>query len=557
LAVIPSNNSEKTEILCGLENVMDLLLRFVFKSKTISSCGDSKASSLLEVKEYGELLSNLKNRDIKIRYITDITKDNLAYCKEMVNFNIEIRHLEGIRANFSVSESEYLASSTSIQESGQPKPIQQVIYSNVKDIVEQQKYVFESFWDRAILGEQRIKEIEEGKTFGKTEIIQIPSKTKELFIELVNSAKEEILLLLPTINSFLRENRMGIMHSLKVKSINENIKIHILTPTDGVVNKILLDLGVDDKNNFILTPIEFTSDQIDVSSVTILVVDKKESLVIEKTDDSKKDFMDAIGLSTYSTSNPTVMSYTSIFKSIISQVKLFEQLKTHGKMQEEFINIASHELRTPTQAILTYSELLQHHSGRRDEMILAIKRNAIRLQKLTEDILDVTKIESKTLNLHKEKLNLGNLLSTTIDDYRNNDNGEVKIRLVCTDANREHFLVEVDYERIVQVLSNLLDNAIKFTKEEKGGGDVYVFAEKKTKHNSQEIIVRIKDTGQGIDSEIMPRLFTKFVTKSTKGTGLGLFICMGIIVAHGGTIWAENNEDGKGATFSFSLPIKD
>ncbi len=139
----------------------------------------------------------------------------------------EIRHLEGLKANFSVSESEYLASSTINQESDQPKLIEQIIYSNVKDIVEQQKYVFESFWDRAILGEQRIKEIEEGKTFGKTEIIQNPSKTKELFINLVNSAKEEILLLLPTTNAFLRENSMGIMNTLKIKSINENIRIQV------------------------------------------------------------------------------------------------------------------------------------------------------------------------------------------------------------------------------------------------------------------------------------------------------------------------------------------
>ena len=143
-------------------------------------------------------------------------------------------------------------------------------------------------------------------------------------------------------------------------------------------------------------------------------------------------------------------------------------------MQEEFINIASHELRTPTQAILAFSDLLQHHPEKRDEMIQAIKRNATRLQRLTEDILDATKIESNTLHLHKEIFDLTDLLSITIDDYKNkiekNDNGECKIRLLYTNINKEPLFVEADYQRIVQVLSNILNNAVKFAKEDKVGG---------------------------------------------------------------------------------------
>ncbi len=146
---------------------------------------------------------------------------------------------------------------------------------------------------------------------------------------------------------------------------------------------------------------------------------------IERKDDSKRDFMDAIGLSTYSTSNPTVMSYVSIFESLINQIKLYEQLKIYGKLQEEFINIASHELRTPTQTIIAYSDLLQR----------------------PENIPDVTKIESKTLMLNKEKFDLSDLLSTTIDNYRNNiekknDDDEGKVRLLYTNVNNEPFLVE-------------------------------------------------------------------------------------------------------------------
>jgi signal transduction histidine kinase len=540
-----------------------MILQFLSKSKIIDSCGDEMSPLLaIELQDYKGLLSKFSGNRLKARYITNITKDNLDYCKSLMKYIGEIRHLDGLKANFAVSESEYLASSILNQESKRPKPIEQIIYSNVKDIVEQQKYVFESFWDRAILGEQRIKEIEEGKNFGKTEIIQIPSKTKKLFIDLVKSAKDEILLLLPTTNAFLRENNIGIINELKEKSENENVEIQVLTPTNDVVNKILIDIGIDNKKNFIITPFEFKSDQINVSSVTILVVDKRESLVIEKIDDSKDNILDAMGLATYSTSKPTVLSYINIFEGLSKQLNLYEQLKIHGKMQEEFINIASHELRTPTQAVLAYSELLERHPENREEMIQAIKRNALRLQRLVEDILDVTRIESKTLKINKEKFDLNNLLSSIANEFKNNlgkrEYGvDGNVQILYNETNQELF-VDADYQRIVQAFSNLLDNAIKFTLETKDRhGDINIATYVMSKGNNQYVVTQIRDTGKGIDSEILPRLFTKFATTSAKGTGLGLFICKSIIESHGGQIWAENNTTNgiTGATFAFSLPL--
>ena len=226
-------------------------------------------------------------------------------------------------------------------------------------------------------------------------------------------------------------------------------------------------------------------------------------------------------------------------------------------MQKEFINVASHELRTPTQAILSYSELLQKHPERKEEMIQALSRNATRLQRLTDDILDVARIESETLMLKIEPLDLDDLISNIIEDYRNQveknkDNVGLHYEPKTNDSK---ITVEADRARLIQVISNLLDNAIKFTKS---GGSIYVAAERKNTENGnkkQEIIIRIKDGGKGIDSEIMPRLFTKFATKSETGTGLGLYICKSIVEVHGGRIWAENNTDGNGATFSFTLPI--
>jgi signal transduction histidine kinase len=227
-----------------------------------------------------------------------------------------------------------------------------------------------------------------------------------------------------------------------------------------------------------------------------------------------------------------------------------ERLKIHDKMQQEFINIASHEMKTPTQAILGYSKLIKRHPERREAMIDAIARNAARLQRLTNDILDVTRIETRSLKLNMERVNLNELVSDIIEDYRNEiekSNKDVKLLHEPQDQIIE---VEADKNRLTQVISNLLNNAIKFTKE----GIVRITEEVK----DGKALVSIKDTGQGIDPEIFPRLYSKFAAKSETGTGLGLFISKSIVEAHDGKIWAENNGDydgKKGATFTFSIPL--
>jgi signal transduction histidine kinase len=584
---------------------MNTVLQFLSKASTISSCGDYKAPLVFENEEYKKLFFDIKKRGIKVRYVTDITKDNVEYCKHLIDFAFEIRHLDGIKANFSVSETEYLASTTlaegeeqvqrEVQQQRQQTPtvpIQQIIYSNVKDIVKQQKYVFESFWNKAIPAERRISEIEEGFVLGSTEIIQIPSRIKELFIDLVKSAKEEVLLLLPTTNAFLREERIGVIQLLKeAASIERTVRVRIITPTNSIIEKIIQDVMVDQPNNFLDIQHIETTYETNVNTVSIVVVDRKASLVIEKVDDSKDDFVDAIGSATYSTSKPTVLSYISIFENLANQVKLYEQLikaheqlKAHDKMQKEFINIASHEMKTPTQAILGYSALIQRHPEKRDEILNGISRNAARLQKLTNDILDVTRIESQTLSLNKEVINLNDLILGLIEDCRSQIQTEygnnVQILYNGPKSNTDDlFLIEADRGRISQAISNLLSNAIKFSSAKEGSdGDSGIVSitirkeaggeeeEEKNNASNQErakevktegqVMVSISDNGEGIHPDILPRLFTKFATKSeTGGTGLGLFISKSIIESHGGRLWAENNKDGKGAIFSFTLPV--
>ncbi len=219
-----------------------------------------------------------------------------------------------------------------------------------------------------------------------------------------------------------------------------------------------------------------------------------------------------------------------------------ERLLVHDRMQKEFINIAAHELRTPTQAIIGYSELLEMQPEDKDEHIQAISRNAQRLERLTSDILDVTRIEGNLLNLQKEKVNLDYIVSSVIKDIKNRvSNGSIKFVYEPT-----NIVVDADKNRLTQVISNLVSNAVKFTPN----GEIEISASKSEK----QVVIAVKDTGSGIDPKIYPRLFTKFATKSQTGTGLGLFISKSIVEAHGGRIWAENNVNGKGATFFFTLP---
>jgi signal transduction histidine kinase len=294
-----------------------------------------------------------------------------------------------------------------------------------------------------------------------------------------------------------------------------------------------------------------------------LIVDRKASLVMEIRDDTKQTFLEAIGLSTYSNSKAGVLSYIAIFDNLWRQTELYEQLKVHDNMQNEFINIAAHELRTPIQPILGLSQVLSHelHDIYQIQLVDVIIRNARRLQKLTEDILDITKIETQKLQLKKEQCNLNDIIKNCISDIISNNDSfkkKEKYNTIKLLYQPKDIFIQADRARITQVISNLLSNAVKFTSE----GTISISLEQKTEEQGKRddnggnvVVIAVKDTGQSIHHDILPKLFTKFATKSETGTGLGLYISKSIVESHGGKIWAKNNADGKGATFTFSLPV--
>ena len=232
-----------------------------------------------------------------------------------------------------------------------------------------------------------------------------------------------------------------------------------------------------------------------------------------------------------------------------------EQLKAHDKIQSEFINIAAHELRTPIQPILSSSEILQSKikDSKHYELLDIVRRNAVRLRRLSEDILDVSRIESRSLSLHKEQFNINDIIENVVQGYRSQIQVKNKVGSdteILFTPKEDVILVEADKGRLTQVISNLLENSLKFTKprsEEKG--KITIVSGKK----DNQVTVSVMDSGTGIDTEIFPKLFSRFASKSFSGTGLGLFISKSIIEEHGGKIWAQNNANG-GATFSFTIP---
>jgi signal transduction histidine kinase len=318
------------------------------------------------------------------------------------------------------------------------------------------------------------------------------------------------------------------------------------------------EISTNGKSSFVYTPILMGGNQFgvlyiiapytQVAEVTTLVENQKNLSIL---------LIIAIGASAV-TAAVVILQWNKNLEKTIAQRTAWlreanEQLTVHDKLQREFINIAAHELRTPLQPILGLSQILESKLGERSEEMKVIARNARRLERLAQDILDVSRIESGALSLNIQTIDLDEVISSVIIDYRNNladvsRTENAKKEKVKINYEPKKLMVKGDMERIQRVISNLINNALRFTKE----GEIIV----KTQVIDGLAKIIVKDTGTGINPEIMPRLFQKFVTKSEKGTGLGLFISKSIIEAHGGTMWAENNADGKGATFTFTLPIE-
>ena len=530
---------EDTLVFYGVDTVISIVLQFLnHTNNIIDACVDySRPSLAIEIALLKEAFLSAKKRGVRLRYVTEITSDNISYCKQLLTMVNELRHLDGIKGNLYVSDTAYLAPAT-FHEKG--KPASQLIYSNVKEIIEHQRYIFETFWNKASPAEQRIKEIEEGLAPEFYEVITDPKKAAQTITNLARSVKKEALFFFPNDKALVRADKLGLVDYVMKASHN------------GATVKIICSLS--EHNAEIVKRIFERAPKIQIlngnnnSSYGMYIVDGEKFIRAELRNRDAENFSESVGLMVYSNRKTSVESFKSIFELLWNESTSNEELRKAHEMQKEFINIASHEMKTPTQAILGFSELVETHPEKSGEMIHAIKKNAERLQRLTNDILDVARIESQSLKLNKESVNIHDKIQNVIRDIENQfpSSSTPRISFVCP---KEPIYVQADKVRLYGVLANLLNNAVKFTRE----GTIVATVNVK---GNDEVIISVKDSGTGIHPEILPRLFTKFATKSDTGTGLGLFISKGVVEAHGGKIWAENNSDGKGTTFCFTLPLE-
>ena len=307
------------------------------------------------------------------------------------------------------------------------------------------------------------------------EIIRNTRASIKRSFDLVESASDEVLRIFSSINAFRRQARIGVLHLFK-ESIEHGVKIRVLIPADyQQITQIINEV------NLVLPELSIRS--VDMSlqnTIGILVVDRTQSLIIETKDDTKDNSYDAAGVGAYSDSKPIALSYASIFglwkqRELYEKLnETYEQLKINNKMQREFLDIAAHELRTPIEPILGLTEILRSDQtmdrAAVEELLDVIARNAKRLHRLADDILDVTKIASQSLELKKELINVNDVISNTVQEINNQIDHDVKVELVFIPRDHDIISVEADKARLTQVIFNLLTNAVKFTK--KGMGSI-------------------------------------------------------------------------------------
>lgn len=551
---------EKTQMITNRKQ-SDIITDVITNAeKNLNICGDSALPDFTLTGRIRKACQQAKLKGIKIRYVTEITKDNLSSCKELMKF-AEVRHLDKIVGNFVISEKEYFG-----QSSGN-NFLSNQIYNNDHGMVAQQNYMFENLWNNALIQHDKISSLEVGVDPEEVKVLSDPSEIRRTYLGLITSAKSEISLIIATPKALHRNYRGGIISMLIEASEKKNVNVNLVIPTyenNKREDDFLHTESLAKNFRFRVKSIVPATTQTHKIKTTFLIVDKKSVLIIDVKDDNKDNFIKAVGYATFHTSKSRTESYNFIFDTIWRQADLYDSLREanknllysyqkleeHDAMEKEFINLAAHELRTPSQSIIGYSEMLKDLPERNKQYEEAISRNAVRLYSLVTNMLSIARIESQTMKLNKTIVDLNLKIDHVIKDI----NQQTELRRVNQIGIEfkpvGKINITADKEKIFQVFANLLNNALKFTKQ----GTIIISVKQKEKTN--EAVVTIKDNGPGIDPEIIPHLFTKFKTKSEKGLGLGLYISKNIVEAHGGKIEAYNNPNSKGATFVVTLPLK-
>jgi signal transduction histidine kinase len=392
------------------------------------------------------------------------------------------------------------------------------------------------------------REIQKGSDSEFLEIIDDAQRARDIYISLARSIDNEGLLLFANSMAMVRADKLGVVDYL-IRASNNGASIKIICPITEENYQIIKKISENSPQTRILNGGESQSGLFIINNTEFIRFEIKEVLA--------EDFTDAIGFIVYSNTKVSVYSSRSFFELLWNERTQFEKLKEADELKNELINLLAHELRTPIQPILGMIDILlaRFKDDPNKELLETIMRNVMRLHRLTENMLDVSKIQSGSLNMRRECFNLKDVITNNLDNtilIENDIYSSAKERInVRIYYEPQDSFVQGDRDRISQVVYNLVNNAFKFNQD---GGNITV----SSKVEDNKIIVSVKDSGQGIDPKILPKLFSKFEANAFSGIGLGLYICKNIVEMHGGRIWAQNNNfinGDNGATFYFSLPV--
>jgi signal transduction histidine kinase len=559
-----------TKIIDSQEDIISRARHVIETSDHLSVCSDLDYLKMIEtfaLDSIKKILQKKQNGKHKgVRWIGTVSKEDISLVQRFMALGMEVKHLRYTPLNFSVTNKEFnfTISNQAADDSKTPN----VLISNELPYIKQFNSLFEELWSQGVNAAGRIIEIEKGIEPDFFEVINEKNKAAELLLSLSKLAKEEVLFLLPNDKALVRMKKLGVLDALQKASL-EGVDVRLICPVTDANSEILERLREQSQIKFV---------KGNESQSGIIIIDSSRFISAELINPTSDTFSEAIGIVLYSNSKRSTNMLRSFFNSLWNQAELYRRLELQEKMEKEFVNMAAHELRTPVQPLLGMTDILmsqfeedeqqqqqeEEEAGKKKtrnnkkkeitvtkEEIEMIARNVKRLERLTSDILDVSRIEGNALKLNLEVIDLNEKIRIVVNDEISAIPQGKALKIIFDQREKAPLFVKGDKSRLFEVLSNLIGNAIKFTDS---GGTITVTAEKTAAKN--EAIVSIKDTGKGIDMEILPRLFSKFASKSDKGTGLGLFLSKGIIEAHGGKIWAENNKDGIGATFRFTLPLR-
>jgi signal transduction histidine kinase len=530
-----------------------------------------------EAKKADEAYFEIKKRGGRLRMLTKIDEKNIAYCKELMK-NVELRHLDDAKGNFAISDSEYMSSPTSTI--FQPNIMDTVIYSNARPFIEQNRIAFERFWNIATPAEERIREIEEGVVQPKIDIIRDPYEIQRLYLGLVMQAKEEILAILPTTNAFHRDERIGMIEALQAAASVRGVKVSMITP-DSLVQETVqaLNRKTETKAGRKLINHRRILEANTPNTVTVFIVDRNASLVIEQKDDSQPDFDKAIGVATYSTRNSMVLANVQFFERTWEDIELrereevvLEREKRARKAAELLQDILAHDIRNYNQISMTSAEVLRGslddnakvlskastlidaiiketgQSSELAEMAQRLRADLTGNMKVLTDtnaLLDsIIKATEGSSNLIERAKKLGRIVSQTEIELRPvnlEDSLKTSVALVIESHPQRSINLSASVKSEARVIAdnlleeaftNILSNSVNYTETDEVPVEVQVEETEEAILEGKRTLcwkITFTDHGKGITDKMKDKIFTRYLNTAT-GAGLGLSIVYALVV---------------------------